>query len=198
MRESCPASVEVRELTKRYGAVEAVRGVSFGVADGEIFGLLGRNGAGKTTTLECLLALRRPDAGTIRIGEIDALAEPERAKAIMGAQLQVSALPDKITPREALRFTASFYHDPLPVDALLEQFALTAKAEASFDSLSGGQKQRLFLALAFVHRPRVVVLDEPTVGLDPQARRELHAAIRELRASGVTVLLSTHYLEEAE
>ncbi len=188
----------MRGLTKRYGAVEALRGISFEVSSGEIFGLVGRNGAGKTTAFECLLGLKRPDAGTISIAGIDTLTAPQRAKALVGAQLQASALPDKITPREALCFTASFYRDTTPVDEMLERFSLGPKAGARFDSLSGGQKQRLFLALAFVHRPRVLVLDEPTVGLDPQSRRELHALIRQLRADGTTVLLSTHYLAEAE
>ena len=198
MPESDPASVEVRGVTKRYGAVEALRGISFSVRGGEIFGLLGRNGAGKTTCLECVLGLRRPDAGSVTVDGIDALAAPEEAKAVIGAQLQASALPDHITPLEALRFAASFYRAPLPVEDLLERFSLREKAGAKFASLSGGQRQRLFLALAFVHRPRVVVLDEPTAGLDPAARRELHATIRELRATGATVVFSTHVIDEAE
>jgi ABC-2 type transport system ATP-binding protein len=191
------ASVCVRELTKRYGAVEAVRGISFEVARGEIFGLLGPNGAGKTTTLECILGLRRPDAGTITIAGIDAVAHPEQAKQLVGAQIQSAALPGKITPRQALGFFASFYRDPARIDDLIEQFALSAKADALFDSLSSGQKQRLSLALAFVNQPRLVILDEPTAGLDPPSRRELHQVMRGLRAAGRTVLLSTQYLEEA-
>lgn len=193
-----PAStVRVRDLARRYGAVEALRGVSFEVASGEIYGLLGRNGAGKTTALECVLGLRRPDRGTIEIGGIDALALPGRVKPLVGAQLQAATLQDKITPRQALRLFAAFYTEPANVGELLGRFALAEKADAPFDSLSGGQRQRLFLALAFVNRPRVVVLDEPTAGLDPQARRELHGAIEGLRADGVTVLLSTHDLAEA-
>jgi len=190
-------AVRVRGLAKRYGAVEALRDVSFDVAPGEIFGLLGPNGAGKTTALECLLGLRRADAGSIMLGGIDALAEPERAKELVGAQLQEAALQDKITPREALALFASFYRAPLAVGVLLERFALGDKADAPFDSLSGGQRQRLFLALAFVNDPRLVVLDEPTAGLDPQARRELHAMIAGWREAGRAVLLSTHYIEEA-
>jgi ABC-2 type transport system ATP-binding protein len=197
MAAPMPASVCVRNLTKRYGPVEAVRGISFDVAEGEIFGLLGPNGAGKTTTLECILGLRRPDAGTITIGGIDAVAQPEQAKQLVGAQLQSAALQDKITPRQALELFASFYRAPARVDDLIERFALSAKADAWFDSLSNGQKQRLFLALAFVNNPRLVILDEPTTGLDPQSRRELHQIITGMRASGRTVLLSTHYLEEA-
>ena len=197
--ESFPAaSAAVRELTKRYGAVEAVRDVSFAVAPGEIFGLLGLNGAGKTTTLECLLGLRRPDAGAIRLGGIDALAQPALARQHVGAQLQFAALQDKITPRQALRLFGSFYSEAADAAALLEQFHLTAKADAAFDTLSGGQKQRLFLALALVNRPQLVVLDEPTAGLDPLSRREMHRIIRQLKAEGKSVLLSTHYLEEAE
>jgi ABC-2 type transport system ATP-binding protein len=188
----------VQELTKRYGSVEAVRSVSFEVAGGTIFGLLGRNGAGKTTTLECLLGLRAPDAGRVLIDGVDALREPERARSLLGAQLQAATLQDKITPRQALAFFASFYAEAEPVDALLQRFALTAKADAPFDTLSGGQKQRLFLALALVHRPRVIVLDEPTAGLDPQARRELHDIIQQRRDDGATVILSTHSIEEAE
>ena len=197
MPESRPASVSVRELTRRYGAVEAVRGVSFEVAVGEIFGLLGPNGAGKTTTLECLLGLRRPDSGSITVDGIDAVARPELAKERVGAQLQAATLQDKITPREALEFSASFYREPAAVEGLIERFALSDKADAPFDSLSGGQRQRLFLALAFVNDPHLVVLDEPTAGLDPPSRRELHRLIVGLRTAGRTVLLSTHYLEEA-
>ena len=197
MSEPRPVDVCVRELSKRYGAVEAIRGVSFDVAAGETFGLLGPNGAGKTTTLECILGLRRPDAGAVTIGGIDALAHPEQAKRLTGAQLQAAALQDKITPRQALNLFAAFYRAPLPVDDLLGRFALAPQAGAPFESLSGGQKQRLFLALALVGDPRLLVLDEPTAGLDPQARREFHALIAGLRAAGRTVLLSTHDLEEA-
>lgn len=198
MQASPSARVQVHGLAKRYGAVPALSDVSFDVAGGEVFGLLGRNGAGKTTTLECLLGLRTPDAGRVIVDGIDAQAEPERARAVIGAQLQAASLQDKITPRQALRFFASFFRPALPADALLERFALQAKADAPFHTLSGGQRQRLFLALAFVHRPGVVVLDEPTAGLDPAARRELHAAITALRADGVAVLMSTHDLAEAE
>jgi ABC-2 type transport system ATP-binding protein len=197
MPESPPASVRVRDLAKRYGTVEALRGISFEVATGEIFGLLGPNGAGKTTAIECLLGLREPDSGAVSIDGIDALADPERAKERVGAQLQAAALQDKITPRQALGLCASFYRQPAKVDDVMTRFALTAKADAPFESLSHGQKQRLFLALAFVNQPRLVVLDEPTAGLDPQARRELHRLITGLRDAGHTVLLSTHYLEEA-
>ncbi len=194
---SSPAGVCVREVTKRYGSLDAVREVSFNVVAGEIFGLLGPNGAGKTTLLECILGLRRPDSGSITIGGIDALAHPEQAKRLLGAQIQCASLQDKITPRQALKLFASFYRKLDMVGYLIERFSLSSKADASFDSLSGGQKQRLFLALAFISDPPLVVLDEPTLGLDPQSRRELHRIIIAMRASGRTVLLTTHYLDEA-
>ena len=191
------ASICIGNLTKRYGLVAAVAGVSFEVAPGEIFGLLGLNGAGKTTTIECLLGLRQPDAGSITLAGIDARAQPREALSRVGAQLQFAALQDKLTPRQALGLFASFYPDAAQPAALLEQFNLSAKADAPFDSLSGGQRQRLFLALAFVNQPQVLILDEPTAGLDPGARRELHRLITGFKSAGHTVLLSTHYLEEA-
>jgi ABC-2 type transport system ATP-binding protein len=187
----------VRDLAKHYGPVEAVRGLSFDLVPGEIFGLLGPNGAGKTTTLECILGLRHPDAGTITVDGIDAIAHPERAKERVGAQIQPTTLQDQITPREALQFFAAFYRQPAAIADLLAQFALTEKADAPFHTLSAGQKQRLAVALAFVNRPRLVVLDEPTAGLDPLSRRDLHRSVQAMRAAGCAVLLSTHYLEEA-
>jgi len=197
MPEPRPEIVRVRGLAKRYGPVEAVRGVSFDVAEGEVVGLLGPNGAGKTTVLECVLGLRRPDSGAIEIGGVDAIGRPELARERVGAQIQAASLQDKITPRQALRFYGSFYGDPAPEGELIGRFGLSAKADAPFDSLSGGQRQRLLLALAFVNRPRLVVFDEPTAGLDPQARRELHRLIEGMRGGGLTVLMSTHDLEEA-
>ena len=193
-----PAKVIVREMWKRYGAVEAVRGVEFAAEPGEIFGLLGPNGAGKTTTLECLTGLREPDRGTLEVCGLDARRRPQEIKQRIGVALQTTALQDQITPREALRMFGSFYREHTSPDALLERFALCDKADARFDTLSGGQRQRLALALAFVNRPEVVVLDEPTTGLDPQARRELHDEIAGMKRDGCTVLLSTHNLEEAE
>ncbi|HSU66886.1 MAG TPA: ABC transporter ATP-binding protein [Tepidisphaeraceae bacterium] len=188
----------VHNLVKRYGDFEALRGVSFEVPEGKIVGLLGPNGAGKTTTLECVIGLRQPDGGAIEVCGIDALAHPDQVKQRLGAQLQATALQDKITPREALHLFASFYQNPADIDSLIERFSLTEKADATFDSLSGGQKQRLALALAFVNRPEVLFLDEPTTGLDPQSRRDLHAAILRMRDEGHTVLLTTHYIEEAQ
>jgi ABC-2 type transport system ATP-binding protein len=184
-------------LSKRYGPVAALRSVSFDVAAGEIFGLLGPNGAGKTTAIECILGLRRPDSGSIAIEGIDALADRDRARERVGAQIQSAALQDKITPREALKFFASFYGRPALASDLIERFELSHKADDPFDSLSGGQRQRLFLALAFVNDPALVVLDEPTAGLDSRARRELHRLIAEARTAGKSVLLATHIMEEA-
>ena len=190
--------VTIRGLTKRYGGTPAVAGVDLDAAPGRITGLLGRNGAGKTTTLECLLGLRRPDAGSVTVDGVDALADPAAAKRHVGAQLQATALQDKLTPREAVRFFAGFYRTAGRPDDLLARFDLTAKADARYDTLSTGQRQRLALALAFVNDPPVLVLDEPTAGLDPHARRQLHDLIDGLRGDGRTVLLSTHDIAEAE
>ena len=189
--------VRVTGLRKRYAANEALRGVDFTLQAGEIFGLLGPNGAGKTTTLECVLGLREPDAGNVEICGLDARRFPREVKRKLGAALQSTALQDKITPREALDLFGAFYSEPEPTLRLLERFDLVAKADAAFETLSGGQRQRLALALAFVHRPEVVILDEPSTGLDPQARHELHAEIRRMKLDGYTVLLSTHQLDEA-
>lgn len=197
MSPPLPASIRVGDLTKRYGPVPVVQGVGFAVAPGEIFGLLGLNGAGKTTIIECLLGLREPDSGSITLAGIDARAQPREARRRVGAQLQFAALQDQLTPRQALGLFASFYAGAAQPAELLAQFNLTAKADAPFASLSGGQRQRLFLALALVNQPAVLVLDEPTAGLDPHSRRELHRLILGLKAAGRAVLLSTHYLEEA-
>jgi ABC-2 type transport system ATP-binding protein len=198
MPEPDPACVSVRDLTKRYGAVEAVAGVSFEVSEGEVFGIVGPNGAGKTSILECLLGLRAADSGSVTIAGVDALRSPGRAKERLGAQVQLGSLQDKITAREALGFFASFYERRAGVEELVGRFGLGDKADAPFDSLSGGQRQRLLLSLAFVNNPEIVVLDEPTAGLDVHSRRELGGLIRGMRGSGLTVLLSTHHLGEAE
>jgi ABC-2 type transport system ATP-binding protein len=197
MADTLPAGLRVRELTKYYGPIMAVRDLSFDVAAGEIFGLLGPTGSGKTTTLECILGLRYPDAGTITIGGIDAVWDREQAMASVGAQLQAESLEGRITPRKALALFASFHRDPASSDDLLRGFALMSKADARFDSLSRGQKRRLFLALALINNPQLVVLDEPTAGLDPQSRRELRQMITGMRAAGRAILVSTHNLEEA-
>ena len=192
------AHVVVRHLCKAYAGVPAVRDVSFTIEPGEIFGLLGPNGAGKTTTVECLIGLREPDSGDLEVCGVDARRHPREVKQRIGVALQTTSLQDKITPREALRLFAAFYRQQADPQALLERFALTAKADAAVDTLSGGQRQRLALALAFVNQPQLVFLDEPTTGLDPQARRELHAAIAQMKRDGHTVLFTTHHLDEAE
>jgi len=195
--ESSAVAVSVSGLWKRYGDTEAICGVSFEVKAGQVFGLLGPNGAGKTTTLECILGLRQPDSGCIQINGLDLRAHASQAKLLIGALLQAAALQDKITPRQALDLFGSFYPQSFDADELLSRFDLEAKADAPFAMLSGGQRQRLFFALALVNRPTLLVLDEPTAGLDPQARRKLRILIREMRTEGRTVLLSTHDLEEA-
>ena len=189
--------LSVTGLSRRHGAVQAVDGISFEVAAGEVFGLLGPNGAGKTTTIECLLGLVRPDAGTITVCGIDALAEAQAARAKTGAVLQATGLPDKITPREALAVFAAFYPAPVKADVLLDRFGLREKQDAAYDTLSGGQKQRLALALAFVGDPQLLVLDEPAAGLDIQMRRELHDHIGAMKAAGRAILLATHDIDEA-
>ena len=194
---SSVAIVSVAGLWKRYGDTDAVCGVSFEVEAGQVFGLLGPNGAGKTTTLECILGLRQPDRGSIHINGLDLRRHASRAKLLVGAQLQAATLQDKITPREALDLFGSFYPQSFASDELLSRFDLVAKADVPFATLSGGQRQRLFLALALINQPTLLVLDEPTAGLDPQARRKLRALICQMRAEGRTVLLSTHDLEEA-
>jgi ABC-2 type transport system ATP-binding protein len=172
--------------------------VSFEIRSGEIFGLIGPNGAGKTTTVECLVGLRRPDEGRIEICGIDARRSPREVKRRVGAALQTTALQDRITPREALDLFGAFYGGLVPAGQLLERFGLQDSADRPFDALSGGQKQRLALALAFVNDPEVVVLDEPTAGLDPKVRRGLRDEIAGMRSDGRTVLLTTHDLEEAD
>ncbi|HEX4085330.1 MAG TPA: ABC transporter ATP-binding protein [Chthoniobacteraceae bacterium] len=195
--QNASSSLAVCDLAKSYGSVQAVDFVSFEIAPGEIFGLLGPNGAGKTTLLECTVGLREPDAGTIEIGGIDARKNPGAVKAKIGAVLQSTALQDAMTPREALRLFGAFHARPVAPERLIERFGLGEKADARFETLSGGQRQRLALALAFVNDPALLFLDEPTSGLDPQVRRELHGAIRQFRAEGRSVLLTTHYIEEA-
>jgi ABC-2 type transport system ATP-binding protein len=185
------------DLVKTYGSLRAVDGVSFRVEAGEIFGLLGPNGAGKTSVLECALGLREQDSGSVHIAGLDARAQSVEVRRRLGAVLQSTALQDAITPREALELFGAFYPKPVPAGRLLERFGLVEKAGARFETLSGGERQRLALALAFVNDPAMLFLDEPTSGLDPQVRRELHGAIRQFRAEGRAVLLTTHYIEEA-
>ena len=190
-------ALSLRGLSKSYGAVAAVRDISLDVGQGEIFGLIGPNGAGKTTLLECVLGLCRPDAGAITVQGIDARSHSATAMERIGAQLQTSALPDAMTPRQALRLCASFYARAAQPEDLIRRFQLEEKADAKFATLSGGQRQRVALALAFVNEPELVILDEPTAGLDPPARRDLHALIGAQRSAGRTIIFSTHFLAEA-
>lgn len=190
--------VSVANVHKSYGDVQALRGISFEIKKGEVFGLLGPNGAGKTTTIEILVGLRPPDEGSVQVCGLDPTRESEELKQRIGAQLQGTVLPDKVTVEEALRLFASFYKRSVPIETLLENFGLVEKRRVYFDVLSGGQKQRMALALALVNDPELVLLDEPTVGLDAMVRRDIYAVIERFRSEGRTVLLTTHYIEEAE
>ncbi|MGW4373930.1 ABC transporter ATP-binding protein [Streptomyces albidoflavus] len=190
--------IEVSGVRKAYGGRTVVDGISFTVEEGEIFGILGPNGAGKTTTVECVEGLRHPDAGSVKVAGLDPVRDRDDVTRVLGAQLQESELQPKITVQEALQLYAACYPDPADWRALAERLGLTEKLSTRFAKLSGGQKQRLFIALALIGNPRVVVLDELTTGLDPRARRETWALIEEVRDSGVTVLLVTHFMEEAQ
>ena len=192
------AVVEVRQLTKRYGSLCAVDGVSFHVEEGEVFGILGPNGAGKTTTVEMIEGLRRPDSGSILVLGMNPQTEGRAIKERIGVQLQTATLYDRIRVREAVDLFAGYYRSAVPTATLLEEFALVDKEDAFVGKLSGGQQQRLALALAVVNDPSLVFLDEPTTGLDPQARRNMWNIIRSLRKKGKTTVLTTHYMEEAE
>jgi len=191
-------TIEVSNLYKRYGKLTAVDDVSFAVEEGEIFGILGPNGAGKTTTVECLAGLRTPDGGAVRVLGLDPASDQDELHQSVGVQLQEAGLPDKLQVREALALFASFHRRHADIDALLERLGLAERADARYKKLSGGQKQRLAIALALVGRPRVVILDELTTGLDPHARRGVWDLVEGIRADGVTVLLVTHFMEEAE
>ena len=190
--------IQVEDLYKSYGDVEAVRGVSFAVQEGEVFGLLGPNGAGKTSCVEILEGLRTADRGRVRVCGLDPETSGERFKEKIGAVLQSTSLPDKLRVKEAIELFAQFYRKRANTDDLLRRFQLDEKRTAFYSHLSGGQKQRLALAMALVNDPDVVFLDEPTAGLDPQVRREIYDIIEELKRGKKTVLLTTHYIEEAE
>ncbi|MBM9465374.1 ABC transporter ATP-binding protein [Aeromicrobium sp. YIM 150415] len=190
------AVVSVRGLSKSYGGTLVVDALDLDVFPGEIVGIIGANGAGKTTAVECLQGLRRPDAGRLRVLGLDPSRDGQRLRTRIGSQLQDSGLPDRMRVREAVDlFAGPGAADP---DALMEKFGIAHRARTAFAGLSGGERQRLFLVLALLNRPRLVILDELTQGLDPAARRGVWAAVDQLRAAGVTVLLVTHELSEAE
>ncbi|MCP2255873.1 ABC-2 type transport system ATP-binding protein [Prauserella aidingensis] len=192
------AVIEVRDIHKRYGETVAVDGVSFDVDAGEIFGVLGRNGAGKTTTVEIIEGLRAPDTGRVRVLGLDPTRDRRALRAVLGVQLQEGTLPDKATAGEMVRLYRSFYADGADPDRLLGELGLDDKRDTVVDELSGGQLQRLSIALALVGKPRVAVLDELTTGLDPRARRDTWELIEQVRRAGVTILLVTHFMDEAQ
>jgi ABC-2 type transport system ATP-binding protein len=192
------ADIDVTGLVKRYGDVVAVDGLSFSVQKGEVFGMLGPNGAGKTTTLEIIEGLRTPDAGTVQVLGTDVVAHPGTVKERIGVQLQATALPPFTKVREAVELFAALYQRSRPVNEVIEEFNLGEKADAYTDKLSGGQMQRLSIALALINDPDLVFLDEPTTGLDPQARLNIWSVIEGIKGRGKTVVLTTHYMEEAE
>lgn len=191
-------SVHVRGLTKSYGSFQAVKGIDFEIHSGEVFGLLGPNGAGKTTTVEVLEGLRPRDGGDVSVLGFDPGRDSLRLKDRIGVCLQETNLPERITLREALWLFSSLYSRTVDNDALLKRLQLWDKRDQGYGKLSGGQKQRLALALALINDPQMLFLDEPSAGLDPQARLEIHALVQELRREQRTILLTTHYIEEAE
>ncbi len=191
-------AISVLELRKRYGDIQAVDGVSFDVGRGEVFGMLGPNGAGKTTTVEILEGLRVPDSGTAVVLGLDVASQAAALKERIGVQLQTAALYPNLTVTETIDLFRSFYRHARPTAELVEALDLGERRTAPTKALSGGQRQRLSVALALVNAPEVLFLDEPTTGLDPQARRSLWDVVLSLKAGGTTVLLTTHYMEEAE
>jgi ABC-2 type transport system ATP-binding protein len=190
--------IVVQDLKKRYGDLQAVDGISFQVQRGEVFGMLGPNGAGKTTTVEILEGLRQADSGNALVDGIDVAKDPDAVKRIIGVQLQTSAFFDHLTLTELIRLYGELYGRKVDPGAILEAVDLMEKAKSYFKPLSGGQKQRMSIAIALVNDPVVLFLDEPTTGLDPQSRRHMWELVKTIRAGGTTVLLTTHYMEEAE
>ena len=191
-------AIRATDVTKRYGDLTAVDGVSLEVRPGEIFGIIGPNGAGKTTFMECLEGLRRPTSGTIDVLGEDPSHPTKRWRERIGVQLQTAALPPKITVNEAMALFASLYSDPADTGQLLDELGIAAKGRSYVDKLSGGQRQRVFIALALLGKPDVVFLDELTTALDPQARLAMWDVVRSIRQGGATVVMTTHYMEEAE
>ncbi len=191
-------TITVQHLVKRYGEFVAVDDISFTIHEGEIFGIIGPNGAGKTTTVECISGLRVPDSGSISVYGLSPHKDRDKIRKLVGVQLQESALPPRLKVGEALNLFASFYSDPLNPNELLDLLGITKVKNSQFRKLSGGQKQRLSIALALVGKTRVAILDELTTGLDPEARRETWDLIEGVRERGVTVILVTHFMDEAE
>lgn len=190
--------IQVKNLRKKYGEFEAVKGISFEVQEGEIFGLLGPNGAGKSTTLEIMETLRQKTSGEIRVDGYDLDKSPNDIKKIIGVQLQTSGYYPSLNLSELIDLFAGLYNENIDPLDLLDKVNLRDKAKAKFKELSGGQKQRFSIATTLINRPRIIFLDEPTTGLDPQARRNLWDLIRNIRNQGTTVIITTHYMDEAE
>lgn len=190
--------ISVKDLVKEYGTLRAVDGISFDVFQGEIFGLLGPNGAGKTTTLEIIETLREPTSGTVTVCGLSIRKEADAIKQQIGVQLQAAGYYPSLTLTELIRLFAGLYNRDVDAEEILGKVALTDKSKAKYKELSGGQKQRFSIATTLINQPRVVFLDEPTTGLDPQARRNLWDLIRDIRAKGTTVVITTHYMDEAE
>lgn len=191
------AVIDVRGLRKAYGSVVAVDDLDLTVDEGEIFGILGPNGSGKTTTVECVAGLRRPDAGVVRVAGLNPTAHRDEVTRIVGVQLQQAGLPAKQTVRESVSLYSSFYEHPVDGIELVERLGLGSKLDARYAQLSGGQQQRLAVALALVGRPRVALLDELSTGLDPRSRREVWSIVEAARDAGTTIVLVTHFMEEA-
>jgi ABC-2 type transport system ATP-binding protein len=190
--------IEVKDLHKKYGEFHAVKGISFNVVEGEIFGLLGPNGAGKSTTLEIIETLRTKTSGTVIVDGIDLDKHPEEIKKRIGVQLQASGYYPGLNLVELINLFAGLYNENVDALALLDKVNLRDKAKAKFKELSGGQKQRFSISTTLINKPKVIFLDEPTTGLDPQARRNLWDLITEIRNTGTTVIITTHYMDEAE
>lgn len=190
--------IEVKDLTKRYGLLVAVNRVSFSVQRGEVFGLLGPNGAGKTTTVEILEGMRAPDSGTATVNGVDVTQDPQAVKSMIGVQLQTSAFFDDLSLSEMLSVFGSLYREKVDPRAILDTVEMGEKAKAQYKELSGGQKQRFSIAVGLVNDPVLLFLDEPTTGLDPQARRNMWELVSQLKEQGKTIVLTTHYMEEAE
>jgi len=190
--------VEVKELVKCYRDIKAVDRVSFAIQENEIFAMIGLNGAGKTTTIECIEGLKKPDSGSIEVLGLDPRRDRKRLYELIGVQLQEASYPDRLKVWEICKLFSTFYKDVLPYEELLEKFELYKKRNAYISKLSGGQRQKLSIILALISKPKIIFLDELTTGLDPQARRTMWGLIKGLQKEGMTVFLTTHYMEEAE